>query len=94
MSEVAFPSAFVDENSFKDFNTSFDTDDPLLNGNFEEDYIASIDQISDFMNNTTTKDNEEEDTPVVQSKTPPAVKLLSKNGITLLFIIMITSRCK
>lgn len=31
MSEV-LPSTFVDESSFKDFNNSFDTDDPLLNG--------------------------------------------------------------
>lgn len=79
MSEVAYPSAFVDENSFKDFNTSFDTDDPLLNGNFEED-IASIDQITDFMNNTTT--NDEDDATDAPLSNTPAVKLLSKNVST------------
>ena len=82
MSEVALPSAFVDETSFKEFNSSFDTDDPLLNGDF--DYTDSIEEITHFMNDATVKENgkEPDDDPNEQqprTTTPPAnFRLLTK----------------
>lgn len=88
MSEVAVPGTFVDESSFKDFNTSFDTDDPLISGNFENDYISSIEEITNFMNNTSCNE-EAPNTESTSSQTPPPVRLLTKasdNGMFVIFL--------
>ena len=84
----ALPETFVDDDSFKDFNTSFDTDDPLGPGNYENDYISSIEQITDFMNNTSC--NEEETNNALEP-----IKLVTKanaNGM-LYFSIYLLSVC-
>jgi hypothetical protein len=74
MSEVALQGTFVDD---KSFNTSFDTDDPLISGNFENDYISSIEEITNFMNNTSCNE-EETSNEATKQTTPPPMRLLTK----------------
>jgi hypothetical protein len=76
MSEVALPGAFVDDNSF---NTSFDTDDPLVSDNFENDYISSIEEITNFMNNTACNEAE----AISDTKKSPTLVRLPKGIQTL-----------
>lgn len=82
------PVTFVDENNFKDLNTSFDTDDPLLN-DFEGDYTAAIEQITDFMNNTTTNDEKSSTAPLDKANPSATVQLLTRNGIFFIFFTVI-----